>query len=236
MATSNKPVTSWSFSRYTKYKQCPAKFKFNVVMGMKEPGNAAMDRGTDIHKLAENYVKGELPRLPAELALFKKEFVRLKKQKVKTVEDDWTWTKDWAHETHSKDWTGAWVRIKIDASYTNMQHEALVPIDFKTGKISDYKQVEYEEQLELYALGGLKKYPFVKIVAPQLWYLDQGVMWIGPNDEQLEYTRADEKFLEKKWAAKIKPMFNDKTYKATPNHGCQWCHFRKSNGGPCKHG
>jgi RecB family exonuclease len=66
-----KKITSWSFTRYNTYSQCPAKAKFKFIDKLKEPDSPQMQRGTDIHKLAENYVKGEIVRLPKELVLFK---------------------------------------------------------------------------------------------------------------------------------------------------------------------
>ena len=54
-----KQVTSWSFSRYSTYKQCPLKLKLSAIDRIREPGNEAMARGDAIHKLAEKYIKGE---------------------------------------------------------------------------------------------------------------------------------------------------------------------------------
>lgn len=232
-----KPVTSWSFSRYNDYKTCPAMFMYKHCMGLREPGNEAMQRGSDIHTLAERYAKApSKPKLPTELSLFSEEFEALRKQKVKFVEDSWTWTRDWAGETTWNDWNGAWLRVKLDAAYINVAHNAAVIIDHKTGKIRDYKTPEYLEQLELYGLAGLKKFPDVKIVAPVLWYLDEGVIFPnGDNHPEIEYTRADEPKLQKAWAVRIKPMFTDKTFKPKPGNNCTWCHFRKSNKGPCKY-
>ena len=232
-----KPLTSWSFSRYSDYKKCPALFKYKHLLGMKEPGNAAMQRGTDIHAYAEHYVLGREKALRPELALFKEEFNELKKQKVKYIEESWTWKANWSAETEWNDWAGAWLRVKLDAAYRNLQHNALVIIDHKTGKFNDYRLGEYGEQLELYGLAGLIKFPDVAVVSPRLWYLDAGVIY--PNGEtgqpELEYTRADEPRLRKIWLKRVEPMFKDKTCKPTPSSGCQWCHFRKSNNGPCQY-
>ena len=233
-----RPLTAWSFSRYSDYKTCPALFKYKHLMGMKEPGNEAMQRGSDIHTIAERYTKGHITRLPPELSLFKDEFSSLKKQKHKYIEESWTWTKNWAGETAATDWNNAWLRVKLDAAYLNPQHNVLVVIDHKTGRLNDYKKPEYREQLELYGLSGLLKFPQVKAVSPRLWYLDAGVIYpdgAKPDEPELEYTRADEPRLRKLWLARIEPMFKDQTGKPKPSKACDWCHFRKSNGGPCKY-
>jgi CRISPR/Cas system-associated exonuclease Cas4 (RecB family) len=233
-----KPLTSWSFSRYSDYKKCPQFFKFKHLMGMKEPGNAAMERGTKIHKLAEDYAKGKLKKLPSELSLFPEEFKHLRAQKTKVIEDSWTWTQNWQSETRWDDWKGAWLRVKLDAAYLNTQHNALVVIDHKTGKLNDYRKPEYREQLELYGLAGLLKYPDVKVVSPRLWYLDAGVIYPDgekPDEPELEYNRADEPKLRKVWLQRIEPMFKDKQYRPKQSNECRGCHFRKDNGGPCQY-
>jgi hypothetical protein len=142
-----RPLTAWSFSRYSDFKTCKALFMYKHLMGMKEPGNDAMQRGTDIHKMGEQFLKGITPKLPAELSLFPDEFKQVKKEKVKSVEDTWVWTQDWKQETVFNDWAGAWVRIKIDVCYINVKENVSVPIDLKTGKIRDERQAEYMEQL-----------------------------------------------------------------------------------------
>ena len=232
-----KPLTSWSFSRYSDYKKCPYFFKLKHLMGMKEPGSPAMQRGTDIHTLAENYTTGALKGpMPEELQLFSEEFVSLKKQKVKFVEESWTWTKDFQGETEWNDWSNAWLRVKLDVAYKNTQYNALVIIDHKTGKFDTYKLESYTEQLELYGLAGLLKFPDVDVVSPRLWYLDAGRIYPNADDEpELEFTRSDEKDLTALWLKRIEPMFKDTTCNPVPNSGCKWCHFRASNKGPCKY-
>jgi CRISPR/Cas system-associated exonuclease Cas4 (RecB family) len=223
-----KPVTAWSFSRWNEYETCPAKFKYKNVLKMKEPSNPAMERGTAIHKLAEDYVKGVLKRLPVELKLFKDEFATLKKEKVKYVEENWTFKKDWTPTTWN-DWLNAWLRAKLDVMVV---HDTIgTPIDHKTGRYQERKNAEYELQLELYGLVVLKRMPELTEVRPQLWYLDEGKIY--PEDEPIVYTREDEVRLDKLWRGRIKKMMSDSTYKPKPGSACTYCHFSKSRGGQC---
>lgn len=228
-------VTSWSFTRYSDYNKCPAFFRYKHLEKISEPGNDAMQRGSDIHKLAENYTKGIVKKLPEELALFAEEFAALKKQKIKIVEDTWAFKADWS-ETVWNDWAGCWLRIKMDAAYVNVEHMALVPIDHKTGKCRDEEHAKYLEQLELYAIGGLLKYPEVKVVSPRLWYLDHGIVYPDPEEHEIEFVRADLPGLQKKWEKKVIPIFKDTTFKPTPSDSaCRWCYFGqsgKAKGGP----
>lgn len=225
-------ITAWSFSRYSDYKTCPAKAYYKHVKKLKEPPNKAMQRGSAIHKLAEDYALGDLPRLPVELMQFSSEFTRLKNQKLKHIEEQWAFATDWT-ETGWFD-ADAWCRIKLDAAYINTKHDVLVVIDHKTGSMREERKADYMEQLELYALAGLLKFPNIAAVSPRLWYIDHGAVYPDPAEEELEFTHDDTGRLIKLWAARTSKMLTDTKFAPTPNHTCQWCHFRKANGGPCK--
>lgn len=243
MVTRTKPIsiTSWSFSRYNIYKQCPFKAKLLFIDKLKEPGSEAMDRGAEIHTLAEQYIKGKLARLPKELAEFKNEFTKLKKlytRKVPAmmVEDTWAFTKDW-DETTWDDWVGCWVRIKLDCAHEE-EEGVLIVTDWKTGKYREELIPDYMEQLELYALGALLMMPHIHSVNVRLAFLDVPKMHPEP-DEPLIFTQADLPKLKKLWEKRVKPMLADKKFAPRPNDKCRWCHFRAGNkangGGQCKY-
>lgn len=232
-----KPVTSWSFSRYGDYKECPAKFKYKHVLKMQEPQNDAMARGTAIHTMAEDYIKGKGRTLPTELKLLGDEFKMLrslykKKLSGMVVEDNWSFTKEW-NQTRWDDWIKCWVRIKLDCAHFVDDHNVLVVTDWKTGKFRPDNIDSYLEQLELYALAALLLYPRIKEVRPRLGYVDQGLFY-PENPDDLVFKRTDIDKLKKTWEKRVKPMFADKVYAPRPNNNCRWCHFRKSNNGPCK--
>lgn len=218
----NKPttITSWSYSRFSVYEKCPAKAKYKFIDKLPDPGNEAMERGNLIHKLAEQYVKGEVKKLPPELSRFKDEFKELKKSKP-MVEESWSFTKDWKQTTWN-DWANCAVRIKVDAAC--LDKETLYVIDHKTGK----KREGYSDQLSLYALAGALIFPAVKKISTQLWFLDSGEVVAD------EYNAAETPELQKEWDRKVKPMLNDKRFVPKPSHECRWCPFSKSKGGPCK--
>jgi hypothetical protein len=234
MPTLSGLVKSWSFSRYNDYKKCPAFFKFKHIDKRKEEPNAAMQRGSDYHLLAENYLKGTIKSLPVELKLLKTEYTQWRAEKIKGVEEQWAFKRDWS-ETFWNDWNGCWLRVKMDAYYINVEHNALVLIDHKTGKLREEKNAEYLEQLELYGLAGLVKFPDIKVVSPRLAYIDVGIVYPNPEEEEIEYTRKDEPLLKKKWEKKVIPMFVDKTFNPTPSDAaCRFCTYRKAEGGPCR--
>lgn len=216
-----KQISAWSFSRYSTYISCPRKAKYSIIDRLKEPGSPAMDRGSAIHKLAEDFSMKRLRKLPEELNLFKEEFTLLKKQNV-ICEEQWAFNKEWVPCSWS-DWEQAWCRVKMDCAYVDGESN-LVIIDHKTGKIRD----SHKEQLSLYALAGFLMYPDVISVVAKLWYLDAG----EEVTESWTYHQVDE--LKKTWGKKVKSMLGDKTFKPKPGVACRWCHFRKDNGGPCE--
>lgn len=213
-------ITTWSFSRWNDYEQCPYKAKLKHIDKLKEPGSAAMDRGLAIHKLAEQFVNGGLKTLPEELQNFKEEFKALKKLGAAT-EQQRAFTKDWT----PTGWfdSDAWCRVIVDASAR--QDKLIRIIDHKTGKVKD----GLDPQLELYAIAGLILDDEAEEVRAELWFLDHGVI------EERAYTIDDLPDLKRKWATRTAAMLKDTTFKPKPNDGCRWCHFRKSNNGPCRY-
>ncbi len=240
-----KRFTSWSISRYRDWVQCPLKAKLKHLDKITEPPNQAMERGGAIGRLAEQYLKGQLAKLPDELKLFKKDFEAGRKKVKSTliqtvVEDTWAMTKAWT-QTVWNDWTGCYLRAKLD--YAFVEKTLLDITDWKTGKFRINNIEEYIEQLELYCLLGLLlfKAKGVKKVRASLKYLDEGRTYPDPklHEQLLEFTQADVPMLMKRWEARIKPMMADETFAPRPNNFCNWCHYRASNkengGGQCKY-
>lgn len=214
-------LKSWSYSRYSTYKECPAKAKYKYLDKLPEPPAPAMERGNAIHKLAEQYAKGELKKLPQELIRFKDEFAELKASKP-FVENDWVFKQDWS-QTVWNDWTGAWCRVKIDAAC--LDGSDLYIIDHKTGKL----RTGYDEQLSLYAATATLVHPHVRNISTQMWFLDSG------DVVEKSYSASEGKALLKGWEKKVKPMLNDTAFKPTPSaDACRFCSFSKKKGGPCK--
>jgi hypothetical protein len=215
-------IEAWSFSRWKDYETCPALAKFKHIEKRKEPGNAAMDRGTDIHTLAERFANGKLKDLPKELETFSEEFKELVTFKAQ-LEQDWAFDANW-QRTGWFD-KNAWLRIKMDAHY--MVKTDLFVIDHKTGKP---RPEEHKLQLELYVLGGMLMYPDAKKITAKLWYLDQGV------EETLVVTNTPQALVKYKnmWINRTRAMLNDTRFAPRPGNYCRWCYFRKDNNGPCQ--
>ena len=212
-----KRITAWSFSRLKDYKQCPLKAKLKHIDKMKEPGNEAMERGSKIHLLAEDWTKGKLKKFPAELAKFKAEFAVLKKGKA-ICEEDWAFRSDWTPCAWN-DWNNVWVRVKVDAILVDTKTGVVRIIDHKTGKPAD----DHQDQLSLYAVAAFVMFPAATKVISELWYLDTG------DKTEADYDVGQLPELKAHWGREVKALLSDTSFCAKPNNRCKWCWFRKEN-------
>lgn len=222
-------VTAWSFSALAVYEQCPLKYKLSKIDKLPEPKSDAMHRGLTIHKKCETYLKGDDPdAIPPELEEFDGLFQELHAFQP-IVEQQWGFTQEWTPTGwFSKGKKATWLRVVPDAVVLYGDATAEL-IDFKTGK----PWGDNEDQMDLFANAVLCRYPDIQEVSVRLWYLDTG-------DERPEEpwiaTRKGLRGRLKEWEDRVEPLFSDTEFPATPNSKCGWCHFRKSNGGPCRHG
>ena len=140
-------IPQWSYSRLTCFEKCPKQAEFKFVKKIKEPGSAAMDRGKEVHKLCEDYIRGNNEEVPAQLKDF---------------------------ELCAGALQISWGRAKVDAFVyeEGVSKEARV-IDFKTGRY-DGNQESHREQCELYGAVSLSRYPELEKITTEMWYLDHG--------------------------------------------------------------
>lgn len=203
--------------------------KFKHVDKIKEPGNAAMDRGNAIDKLAEKYSTGQLNECPPELELFADDFTELRKiRKLLHAQKDLALDRNWK----PTGWfdSNAWLRIKMDLFYDILKKSTRKIIDYKTGKIRE----EHKDQLELYAVGGLAyAAPSIQTFETELWYLDHQKI------VEDTFTREQAEALKPKWEKRVRAMLSDHVFAPKPGNNCRWCFFGqagKEKGGPglCK--
>lgn len=217
-----KSLPAWSFSRWFVYTSCPAKAKFKFIDKLKEPEGPALAKGNAVHKDAEEYLTGVKRTLPASLKSLEKEFKELKKMKPK-CEIQWAFDANWG----PTGWfdADAYVRAMADA-VGSPAPGVLRMIDFKTGREYPY----HVDQLSLYALSVFKKFLDINQVSAELWYIDTGKV------VTMEFSRAEEKDLEKHWKKETAKMMKDVTFEPKPSlDSCKFCHFKKANNGPCKY-
>lgn len=227
-----RKITAWSWSRLSQYENCPAQCAYKNVDKVKEEQSPAMARGDRIHKEGEAWAKGGMASLPDSYAKFGTLMHQLKEIEATgvplLVEQMWGYTKDW----RTTGWFGpaTWLRIKADVAIVYPDGDSDV-IDYKTGR-------EYEinyDQLELTALGVMRRYPQVERVNTRLWYLDSGVERPS-NPKQGVYLTENSGEMMQKWEDRVGPMFADRTFAPKPGEHCHRCSFAKSKGGPCRFG
>lgn len=214
-------ITAWSYSRLRDWETCPLKAKFKHIDRLKEPDNPAMARGSEIHKLAEDYVKGALKRLPPELKNFKKEFAAMRKGKNVFVEEQLAFNANFELLDLETGWfdRAAWCRVKMDLRA--VANKVMRLIDHKTGK----QKAEHYDQLEFYALIGFILEPTIDEVHAELWYLDMS------GEKKVLHERFYRKEFDKikqRWLRRVKPMLCDTEFHPKPNPGCRFCYFNAS--------
>ena len=109
-------ITQWSYSRLSCFEKCPKQAEFKFIKKIKEPGSPAMDRGKDIHKMCEEFIRGQLEEIPAQIQDFEDAFVVLQQLYLHghvICESDWAITKEWEKTGWFEDDT--WGRAKVDA-------------------------------------------------------------------------------------------------------------------------
>lgn len=224
------PVSTWSYSSLKTFEECPYRIYIQRIKKIPEPPSAAADRGTAIHKLAEQYIKGELGDFPPELAKFQSDFEELRalfaEAKVE-VEGEWGFSIDW----EAVGWMvpQTWARIKLDAMVHQDETSARV-IDFKTGKKFG-NEIPHAQQCLLYAIAAFFRYPLVENVRTELWYLDKGEQTLR------SFTRTE--------AMQFAPGFHRRGIEMTTcedftpkpsKDACRWCPYGKGEHPECTWG
>lgn len=229
---SRKPLKSWSYSTFSMWRRCPQRIYFSKIERLPDPLGPAVQRGIEVHELAEKFVKGLVKELPTKgagkiLIPFQSDLVDLMRQPTIQTEIDFTCTRDWK-KTHWGDWGNAWVRAKLDFLY-RPEKDHFVLGDFKTGQIRDYTQ-----QIELYALCCFKAHKAAQKVTAELWMLDH-----SDADDAItsfEFDRKEEADLQAEWERRAKALMEDTEFRACPGNDCRFCPFSKLKSGPCEDG
>lgn len=234
-------LKSWSHSRLVVGEACLRHAELKFIAKIPEPERPlppgktehANDRGTRLHEAAEMHTKGGV-ELVHELKRFEKEHIKLRELHAAgmvSTEGDWAYTKSWEPVAWMS--SDAWCRIKCDAVVFTADGTEAVVIDFKSGKRWG-NEIKHGEQMQLYVIGVLLRYPKIKKVTAELWYWDQDMI------AKRTYTREQ--------GLKFVPNFERRGTRITtveefpPNpsiHVCRWCPYKpvaKGGTGHCSVG
>lgn len=210
----------WSYSAISTYKSCPAQYKYSYIDRLPSPPSAAMARGSRLHTLCEEYVKGSLPHLPNDVRKIgvMLESFRLIKAHAEAV---WLHDREWKPTPEPT----AWIKAIVDLHY--FKGDVLHIVDYKSGQAYP----EHVDQLQFYGILGLEQYPEAKRVEYSAVYIDSGsVGAVGGLIRPMAI-----KFKEM-WHNDAEKMYADTEFAPTPGAGCRWCSYHKKNNGPCKAG
>jgi len=189
------------------------------------PGPAAQ-RGTRLHKNAEDYIK-QTPEDPVQLC---KEMIplgpELERMRLNGWKSEEIWLMD-ASWSPVQDESLAWGKAIIDLH--KMDGDVLNIVDLKSGK----RYPEHEEQLQIYALMGMKRYKDVKRVDVAAWYIDEG----GRLGHSMSYMPEMFDHYATPWTKLANEILTATEFLPTPSrNACRFCPYKASQGGPCELG
>lgn len=212
-------IHSTSFSRLQVFETCKFRAKLQFVDRVPDPNpKTAADRGSAIHQMGEDFVRGKITDLPRELDKFSDEFYKLRELFTSgdvSLEDEWGYDQDW----NIAPYRTAWLRMKLDALVFLSPHECAV-IDYKTGRKFG-NEIKHGDQCLNYAAAVAARYPEVEIIHTELWYLDK--------DEITKNTYSREKANASiaRYDKRHKAVTNATRFPPNPNmHSCKYCPYR----------
>jgi hypothetical protein len=209
-----------SYSSISTYLECPAAYGYSYLMGIKTQETAAMSRGTRLHKLCEDYMRDHTRTAPVPYDV-RKIGVKLYQYRQRGAKAEETWLLD-HHWEPVVDQGRAKVKAIVDLHY--MDGDVLHVYDYKSGR----QYPSHTDQLELYSVIGLLKYPSAKRVESGAVYIDSGV-----TGAEGSIIREMLPHYLKRWDGYIGRMEADSGFEPTPGNHCGRCDHSRFNGGPC---
>lgn len=215
----------WSYSRIKCYEECPKQYwyQYKENLPSSKPDSPAANRGTDIHLMGENYLKGEIKVYPPEFQKVSGHLMMLKAKdaipELKMAANDKWEAVDWKDPT-------AYFRGIIDVHYEmEGQDGTLVCIeDFKTGKVYD----SHPKQMETYVALVGSHYPQAKAFVTRLIYIDQGII-TPPKTYDVVRLKPIRLMLD----GRIKNAEEDEIFPVRSGSHCRFCGYSQRFGGPC---
>lgn len=212
---------SWSYSSLKDYEACPQRIKLKLDKAPVLPQEE--NRGTTVHRLCEEYVKGEIDELPRDLRKFEEQFVSDREcylTGAMELEQEWGYDQDWQQAS----WFEAWLRVKCD-QVVHLSDTELRIVDYKTGKRFG-NEVPHLQQAQLYALAAFMRYPNIESIETEMRYLDHGEV-----TRKLWSRAKDCVRLLEQYTKRVRWMQIDNVFKPNPNKmNCRWCKYGISNG------
>jgi hypothetical protein len=210
-------LNNWSYSRYATWKKCPALLKFQTLDTERRAPHPAAQRGLDLHKSVELYLRGG-DTLLTELEYYKpflgaiRDEGALSEYKI-ALDDKWSQV-PW-------DSVNYWWRGVLDAVI--VQPENIIVYDWKTGQ----EYPDHRDQREIYAAAIDSMESDAKEIDVFHVYLDK------KQNTHTKFLRDEIPMIRTKWEGKAGDMLNDQTFAPNPGFYCRSCPYRAEVQGPC---
>ena len=214
-------LKTYSFSALKLYEQCPAKYKFSRIDKLEEPTGTAAERGKQIHAQLESVVKREI-ELSADTPEIMYLSDHITKWQAQNAQAEMliAVSQEWGVAEYND--PTALFRGVIDL-YSEENATATVT-DYKTGKLRDYS-----DQLEVYSTLVMSNKPHIEKVLPVIEFIDH-----KRTMQHAVIHRAKLPVLQEKLVGRLEVLDKDELHVPNPSYLCNYCHFRKDKGGPCK--
>lgn len=217
-------VKAWSFTTLMKFLECPYQIYLkNIEKRVGRPQADEANRGENLHKVIEDFVRGELDTLPSKIKNHRDQIIMLKmlyEKGIVMIEDDWGFTVNW----ESTGWMDKdiWARVKLDAMVRENETSARI-IDWKSGKKYG-NEAKHKRQGQIYAIAAFIKFPELEFVSVEFRYIDLGT----DNILLSNYSREQAMRMFPQWNAKALEMTTTVVFKAKPTmFNCRFCDFNQ---------
>lgn len=216
---SKRPVRH-SYSSVKLYKECPQRYARRYIAKMEDPPSAAMQRGSRLHKLAEDYLNNPDMSCPYDirklgLRIFQLRNAGAKAEVVMRVDADWRPV----HEDSE-------AKLKAIIDVHRLDNDVLKIHDYKSGR----EYPDHVHQLEFYSAIGLIHYPDAKRAESSALYFDS-----GSEGAERGIIREMLPSIIRRWDADMGAIDGDGEFRPTGGGHCKRCPYRSSNGiGTCE--
>lgn len=250
-------LPSFSYSKWNSHSECALRMKLSMIdklCGSCKMGPLPRDaeecqfchtkaikaepliRGIKFAKDIEAYLKGTSDKIPeiansaAYAAAVKLRAARAENPLMVLVEE----YMGFATGTHENG--GFFMTAGVDVMILDPEEKHIQILDWKTGSVGKRKGLKsgsegkYVHQLEFYGTMALDRYPWVEQVSTGLYFTD--AIDVGRVGDKAYY-RSEARGLMSKWKGRAQTVLGDTTFAPTSNYWCNWCDFRKDEGGPC---
>lgn len=214
---------NWSLSKLGTYEKCAFQYKERYINKVPSPPSPAAQRGLDMHKVMELYVKGELDELLPKLEFYKPFLDGLRNDPECTLFPEYqvAMTDEWKPTPWDAP-EGVWWKGVLDLLVKHPRR--LAWYDWKTGKI----YADHEDQKQIYTIAALEHYPEYDEVDAYHVYLDSGEQTLKTfHRDQLGSMKVSFK-------SRVEHMQRDTEFIPNPGFHCRYCPYSKSKGGNCR--